>query len=75
MRKTLTDRSVKALKPRKARFTISDPALAGHYVRVHPTGVKSYIALTRDPFGKQVWATIGNADVLNVGLDKVPRVK
>jgi integrase len=59
MRKTLTDAGVAALKPRAARYAHPDPQLPGHYVRVTPSGAKSFAAIARDPNGKQVWATIG----------------
>ena len=66
MRKTLTDAGVRALKPRAARYAHPDPELAGHYVRVQPSGAKSFVAVTRDPGGKQVWATIGPVDLMSV---------
>ena len=66
MRKSLSDAGVRALKPRAARYAHPDPELAGHYVRVQPSGAKSFVIVTRDPYGKQVWATIGGADLLNV---------
>jgi integrase len=66
MRKTLTDRGVAALKPRTARYAFPDPELRGHYVRVQPSGAKSFVAVTLDPRGKQVWTTVGPADVLSV---------
>src|SRR5215472_1316304 len=66
MRKSLSDAGVAALKPRAARYAHPDPELAGHYVRVQPSGAKSFVAVARDPFGKQVWATIGGADLLSV---------
>ena len=65
-RKTLTDNMVAKLKPGPKRLTLSDPELRGHYVRVTPTGAKSYVAVARDPGGKQIWATIGGADVLTI---------
>jgi integrase len=66
MRKTLTDRGVAALKPRPQRYAEPDPQLTGHYVRVTPTGAKSFVAVARDPSGKQVWATTGLTDVLTI---------
>jgi integrase len=36
------------------------------YIRVMPKGPNVYAAVARDPYGKQVWATIGTADVLKV---------
>lgn len=65
-RKRLTDRQVKALAPKSKRYHIPDPELNGHYIRVLPSGVKSYAAVARDPYGKQVWATVGSVDVLKI---------
>ena len=58
MRKTLTDKGVAALKPRSKFYHHPDPQCPGHYVRVMPSGFKSFAAIARDPNGKQVWATI-----------------
>src|SRR5262249_1988093 len=33
----------------------------GHYVRVSHSGGKTFVAVARDPSGKQRWVTIGNA--------------
>ena len=65
-RKTLSDAGVADLKARPARYTFSDPELRGHYVRVMPSGAKSFVAVSRDPNGKQVWATIGAADMMGI---------
>lgn len=65
-RKSLSDHGVKALKPRAARYAFPDPELGGHYVRVQPTGAKSFVALARSPEGKQVWTTLGPADLLSI---------
>jgi integrase len=66
MRKTLSDKAVAALKPKARRYAFPDPELVGHYVRIQPSGAKSFAAVARDPNGKQVWATIGAADALAV---------
>lgn len=66
MRKTLTDKGVAALKSRASRYAFPDPELRGLYVRVQPSGAKSFVTVARDPYGKQVWTTIGAADVLGV---------
>lgn len=66
MRKTLTDRQVAALKPRQARYSISDPDMTGHIVRVMPSGAKTFTAVARDPNGKQIWSSIGAADVMKI---------
>ena len=64
--KTLTDNMVLKLKPGPKRRTLPDPLMRGHYVRVTPKGAKSYVAVARDPAGKQIWATLGGADVLTI---------
>ena len=64
--KTLTDNMVLKLKPGPKRRTLPDPLMRGHYVRVTPKGAKSYAAVARDPAGKQIWATLGGADVLTI---------
>src|SRR6516165_1140649 len=65
-RKTLTDKGVAALKPRDKLYAHPDPQCPGHYVRVSPIGGKSYVAVARDPNGKQIWTTIGNAAHLDI---------
>ena len=65
-RNTLTDLQVAKLKPEEKRITLPDPELRGHYVRIQPSGAKSYCAVTRDPNGKQVWATIGSTDIYKI---------
>jgi integrase len=66
MRKSLSDAGVAALKPRAARYAFPDPELRGHLIRIQPSGAKSYVAVTRDPAGKQVWATIGPVDLMGI---------
>ena len=58
-RKTLTDDGVTALKPRSKRYAYPDPELASHYVRVTPSGAKSFVVVTRDRDNHQRWITIG----------------
>ena len=70
-RKVLTDNMILKLKPGPKRKTLPDPGLSGHYVRVTPKGTKSYVAVARDPGGKQIWATIGGADVLPIDEARV----
>jgi integrase len=62
MRKTLSDKGVAALRPRFQRYAYPDPELRGHYVRITPNGAKSFVAVTLDPNGRQIWATIGPTD-------------
>jgi len=66
-RKTLTDKGVLALKPKAKLYAHPDPQCPGHYVRVSPSGGRSYVAVARDPNGKQIWTTIGNA--AHLGID------
>jgi integrase len=66
MRKTLTDRAVAALKARAKPYAQPDPELAGHYVRVQPSGAKSYCAVVRAPSSKQIWTTISSTEVLPI---------
>jgi len=66
VRKTLSDKGVAALKPRAQRYAFPDPELRGHFVRVQPSGSRTFVTVARDPNGKQVWTTIGAADVLKI---------
>jgi integrase len=66
MPRTLSDKGVAALKPRPSRYVKPDPQLLGHYVRVMPSGAKSFVTVARSPSGKQVWTTIGAADALGI---------
>lgn len=66
MRKSLSNKGVAALKPRAARYAFPDPELRGHYVRVQPSGAKSFVTITLSPHGKQVWTTLGACDVLTI---------
>jgi len=66
MRKSLTDKGVAALKPRSQRYAAPDPQLTGHYVRVQPSGAKSFVTVARSPTGKQVWTTIAACDVMGI---------
>lgn len=44
------------------RLTISDPDTRGLFLRIMPSGHKSYTIVARNPAGKQVWAVVGNCD-------------
>ena len=65
-RKTLTDKGVVALKSRPKLYAHPDPQLPGHYIRISPTGSKSYVAVARDPNGKQIWTTIGATALIEI---------
>jgi integrase len=66
MRKTMSDKGVAALKPRAAQYAVSDPELRGHWIRIQPSGTKSFWAVTRKPGGKQVWTRIGPTDAMGI---------
>ena len=70
-RKTLTDAAIAKLPPRPKPYTVPDPELPGHYLRVRPTGAKIFVAVARDPNGKQVWHTIGAATLYTVAEARV----
>src|SRR5262245_13544951 len=65
-RKTLTDKRVQALKPRAKLYHFADPQMPGHYVRVLPSGAKSFAVITRGPDGKQVLQTVGTASLIRI---------
>src|SRR5437764_5979869 len=65
-RRTLTDKGVAALRPRAQRYAFPDPELRGHWIRIQPSGVKSFVTVARDPDGKQIWTTIGATDVVTI---------
>ena len=48
-RQTLTDLGVAKLKPKAKRYNHADPNLPGIYVRVTPTGAKTFAAIVRNP--------------------------
>ena len=64
--KRLNDDGVANLKASDKRQTIPDPELRGHYIRVMPTGTKSFFAVARDPSGKQIWKLIGSANSMKI---------
>jgi integrase len=65
-RRTLSDIRIAKLKSGSTRYALPDPELRGHYLRITPAGTKSYVAVARNPQGKQVWTTIGAADVMSI---------
>jgi integrase len=63
-RQVLTDAGVKALSPRPSPYP--DPDLPGHYIRVRPTGIKTFVAVARASSGKQIWHTIGPSTLYTI---------
>jgi integrase len=66
MRQSLSDRGVATIKPRHARFAVPDPELRGLWIRVQPSGAKSYATVARSPHGRQVWTSLGPTDALPI---------
>jgi integrase len=65
-RKTLTDDGVLKLPAKRMRYAFPDPEMPGHYVRVMPTGRRSFAAVVRDRDGRQRWITIGSSPAYNI---------
>src|SRR5262249_10231367 len=67
MPRKMSDAGVAALKPRAKRYSKPDPELRGHWIRIQPTGSKSFWAVTRNPNGKRVCPLVGPADAMSSG--------
>ena len=65
-RRTWTDAVVTKLKPADKVYLEADPGLPGHYVRIQPGGAKSFVAMARDPRGKQRWITVSPTALLDL---------
>lgn len=63
-RKTLTDAGIASLEPSSRPYP--DPELPGHYIRVRPTGAKTFVAVARAASGKQIWHTIGPSSLYSI---------
>jgi integrase len=66
MPRKMSDRGVAKLKPRRKRYTKNDPELRGHWIRVQPSGTKSFWTVARDPKGKQIWTFVGPVDAMTI---------
>jgi integrase len=66
MPRKMSDKGVAALKSRASRYSKPDPELRGLWIRVQPSGNKSFWAVTRNPDGKQVWTFIGPTDGMSI---------
>ena len=60
-RTRLTDEKVAALPTKSSRYTFADPELPAHYVRIYPTGKKSFVVVQNN-----AWTTIGDARVWTI---------
>src|SRR6516165_6104320 len=66
MPRKLSDKGVAKLKPRKKRRTVPDTELRGHWIRIEPSGTKSFWIIGRDPRQKQVWTFVGPCDAMTI---------
>jgi integrase len=57
---------VASLPKRRKRYVIADPEMRGLYIRVPSEGPNVFCAVARDPYRRQVWHTVGSADVLEI---------
>ena len=67
-RRTLTDEGVAKLPAKRMRYAHPDPEMPGHYIRVTPSGEKSFVAVVREREGKQRWLTIGKPGPYSIKL-------
>jgi integrase len=65
-RRTLSDSQIALLPIKPKPYAAPDPEFAGLYIRIRPSGSKTFCAVARAPSGKQVWATIGPTNIYNV---------
>jgi integrase len=66
MPRKMTDKGVAKLKRRRKRYAKPDPELRGHWIRIQPSGTKSFWTVARDPKGKQVWTYVGPCDAMTI---------
>src|SRR5215831_4074603 len=66
MPRKMSDKGVKKLKHRRKRYAKPDPELRGHWIRVQPSGSKSFWTVARDPKQKQVWTFVGPCDAITI---------
>jgi len=66
MPRKMTDKGVAKLKRRRKRYAVPDGELRGHWIRVQPSGTKSFWTVGRDPKQKQVWTYVGPCDAMTI---------
>jgi integrase len=65
-RQTLDDAGVLALKAKPKRYAHPDPEQRGHYIRIQPSGAKTFVVVARNLEGKQIWTTIGEVGLISI---------
>ena len=66
MPRKMTDKGVRKLKRRRKRYAVPDGELRGHWIRIQPSGTKSFWTVARDPKQKQVWTYVGPCDAMTI---------
>src|SRR5262245_45298758 len=66
MPRKMSDLGVAKLKRRAKRYAKPDTELRGHWIRVQPSGTKSFWTVARDPKQKQVWTYVGPCDAMTI---------
>src|SRR5262245_11576062 len=72
--KRLDDEGLSKLKARGKRYTVPDPELLGHYIRVSARGLKSFWVVTR-AHGKQHWRSIGSPGQMTIDQARAEAAK
>ena len=62
----LTDNQIANKKRKPKRYIKADPEQRGLYLRIPPEGPIVFAAVARDPYGKQIWATLGTTAELTI---------
>ncbi len=75
-----TDKQVAALKAENSKYTVRLRDQRGLYIRVTPLKTKTFVAVARDPYGEQKWATLGGTELsieeaLERGREALKRIK
>ncbi len=75
-----TDKQVAALKAESSKYTVRLRDQRGLYIRVTPLKAKTFVAVARDPYGDQVWATLGGTELsideaIEKGREVLKRIK
>ncbi len=75
-----TDKQVAALKAETSKYTVRLRDQRGLYIRVSPLKAKTFVAVARNPYGAQIWATLGGTElgieeVIERGREALRRIK
>src|SRR5215470_8382903 len=66
MPRKMSDLGVRKLKRRVSRYAKPDPELRGHWIRIQPSGAKSFWTVARNPDGRQIWSFVGPTDAMTI---------